>query len=117
MKFKTDENFPISVHSLMNEFGFSDVESVFSQKIKGYYDIDLSAICKSEKRILLTLDQDFMNRILHPKGSYYGIIIIKSISQGKRAVLEVMRKLLLVISAEEVVGNVVVYDGEFLRII
>lgn len=116
MKFKLDENIPISAISLITEFGYSDIESVYSEQIAGIGDMGLRDVCLKEQRILITLDNDFTNRILHPKGSYYGVILIKSKSQGKKAILEILQKLMDIFEIEKVIDNVITFDGLTIRI-
>ena len=74
MKFKIDENSPFSVKRILELRGDHQVDNVFHEGITGSADKDLLRICLTEQRILITLDTDFNNAILHPKGSFYGVI-------------------------------------------
>jgi hypothetical protein len=44
-------------------------------------------MCLKEQRILITLDNDINNPLLHPRESLTGILILRPPTQGKKAVL------------------------------
>ena len=68
--------------------GDNQVDNVYHEGIMGIEDKDLLQICTREERIFVTLDNDFSNDILHPRGTFYGIILLKPETQGKKAFLD-----------------------------
>ena len=67
MKFKLDENIPFSLKKLIEIKGDHQVDSVFHEKKTGVDDHSLLKHCQKEQRILITLDTDFNNPIMHPQ--------------------------------------------------
>ena len=68
--------------------GDHKVDSVYHEGKMGIEDKDLLQLCVREERILITLDNDFSNDILHPRGTFYGILLLKPETQGKKAFLK-----------------------------
>ncbi|WP_338825520.1 hypothetical protein MHOCP_10970 [Moorella humiferrea] len=64
LRFKIDENLPIEIADLLREAGY-EAETVWSEQIQGFSDIELLGICRNEKRVLVTLDMDFSEKS-HP---------------------------------------------------
>lgn len=116
MKFKLDENVPFSLKKLIEAIGNHRVDSVFHEKITGIDDHALLKLCLSEQRILVTLDSDFYNPIMHPKDSLYGIIILKPSTQGKIAVTELFNNLLSSFALENIVNKVLLVEFDNITI-
>ncbi|MFQ5820955.1 MAG: DUF5615 family PIN-like protein [Candidatus Heimdallarchaeota archaeon] len=110
MRFKIDENAPFSVKHLLESRGSHQADSVYHQGKAGIADQDLLDLCLKEKRILITLDTDFSNAFLHPRGTFYGIILVRSHTQGKTAFLKLFREFLNQFSLEQVVSKVVIVE-------
>ena len=86
MKFKLDENIPFSLKKLIETKGDHQVDSVFHEQKTGIADQSLLKLYLEEQQILITLDTDFNNPIIHPLDSLHGIIILRPSTQGKVAV-------------------------------
>ena len=110
MRFKIDEDAPFSVKTILESRGSHLVDSVYHQGKTGITDQDLLDLCLKEKRILITLDMDFNNAFLHPRGSFYGIILVRPQTQGKTAFLQLFCKFLDQYSLEQVVDKVVIVE-------
>ena len=93
MKFKIDENLPQEVANLLNESGHQ-ASTVIEESLGGSPDWDIAGVCKSEQRVLITLDVDFCNILVYPPDKYPGIAVIRTEDQSKPAVLELTRKLI-----------------------
>ena len=65
-----------------------------------------------EKRILITLNSDFIN----PRENFYGLIIMRSKEQGKNAVKELFERFLKSYSLEETVGKIIIIETNQIRI-
>jgi predicted nuclease of predicted toxin-antitoxin system len=110
MKFKIDENSPFSVKKLLKTMGNHKVDSVYHEGKIGIEDKDLLQLCLREERILITLDNNFSNDILHPRGTFYGIILLKPETQGKKAFLDLFEEFLNKFKLEDVVNKVVIVE-------
>lgn len=116
MKFKLDENTPFTLKTIIESLGNHQVDSVFHEGKTGTDDHSLLTLCLSEKRILITLDNDFNNPILHPKNSLYGVIILRPATQGKQAVVDLFTHFLASFKLLDVVGKVLLVEVDNLTI-
>ncbi|MEN6462531.1 MAG: DUF5615 family PIN-like protein [Syntrophomonas sp.] len=92
MRFKLDENLPIEVALLLEEYGHS-AETVYSEGIQGCPDAALAMHCQQEQRILLTSDIDFSSIINYPPGTLDGIIVFRLVNQSKISIMETTERL------------------------
>lgn len=74
MYFKIDENLPLEIAELLIKAGH-DAKTVNAQQLKGAKDCVLIDLCKSENRILVTLDTDFSDIRAYPPQEFSGIIV------------------------------------------
>ena len=88
MKFKIDENMPLEVVGLLRNAGY-DSATVPEQNLSGTSDASLAAICREERRILVTLDNDFADIRTYPPDKFSGIMVMRLNRQDKFHVLEV----------------------------
>jgi len=58
MRFKIDENLPIEIAEILINSGH-DAKTVNAERLQGAKDPVLIGVCKSENRVLVTLDTDF----------------------------------------------------------
>ncbi len=110
MRFKIDENSPFSVKKILESIGDHQVDSVYHERVTGIEDGDLLTLCLNEKRILITLDTDFSNAVLHPRGTFYGIVLLRPETQGKNVFLKLFQDFLNQFSLEEVINKVVIVE-------
>lgn len=96
MKFKVDENLPAEYALLLREAGF-EADTVAAEKLSGADDSVLSERCRAENRVLVTLDLDFANVQAYPPRSHSGIVIVRSNSQDKPALIALLKRLLPVL--------------------
>ena len=88
MKFKVDENLPKEYVSA----GF-EADSVPDEKLSGADDSVLSERCRTEDRVLMTLDLDFANVQAYPPKSHPGIVVFRSKSQDKPTLVALLKRL------------------------
>ncbi|MHC4167579.1 MAG: DUF5615 family PIN-like protein [Planctomycetota bacterium] len=88
MKFKIDENLPLEVAGLLRNAGY-DAVTVSEQNLTGTSDANLGAVCQEEKRILVTLDNDFADIRTYPPAKSPGIMVMRLNRQDKSHVLDV----------------------------
>jgi predicted nuclease of predicted toxin-antitoxin system len=77
MKLKLDENLDARLVSVLRQSGH-DVATVREQGLMGIDDQALYAHCKSETRILVTLDLDFASILRYPPGTSSGIVVFRA---------------------------------------
>jgi len=75
MRFKVDESLHIEVADLLRAQGH-DALTVFDQGLRGCGDHDIAERCRSENRVLLSLDLDFSNILMFPPEHYPGLIVL-----------------------------------------
>ena len=92
MKFKIDENLPLEYRPILEQAGFH-ADTVADENLSGQDDSIVIARCRSESRILITLDLDFGNIHSYPPQSYSGIIVFRSKSQDKLTLIGLLRRL------------------------
>jgi len=99
MEFKVDENLPVEVADLLRQVGY-DAVTVFEQHLEGSPDSDIASVCQEEGRALITLDTDFADIRAYPPAQFPGLIVLRLHRQDKPHVLEVVERLMLLLSSE-----------------
>jgi len=99
MEFKLDENLPVEVADLLRQVGY-DAVTVLEQHLGGSSDPDIASICQEEGRVLITLDTDFADIRVYPPAQFPGLIVLRLRQQDKPHVLEVIERLIPVLSSE-----------------
>ena len=112
MRFKLDENVILILKNLIENVGQHEVDSVFHENITGIDDKSLIRKYFEEKRVLITLNSDFIN----PTENFYGIIILRSKKQGKNAVKDLFERFLNSYSLEELEGKIIIIEFNQIRI-
>ncbi|OQB37589.1 MAG: hypothetical protein BWY09_01573 [Candidatus Hydrogenedentes bacterium ADurb.Bin179] len=115
MKFKTDENIPVDVLSVMVLRGH-DVASVYTQSLQGTSDSHLASVCAAEGRALLTLDLDFANIAAYPPEKYCGILVLRPHNQSIPMIHILVRKLLAMLEQETPHGALWIVEPDRIRI-
>jgi predicted nuclease of predicted toxin-antitoxin system len=101
MKFKLDENLPIEASTLLREAGHDSI-TVLDQNMGGKADEHIIQICLQEQRALITLDLDFADIKTYPPSDYHGIFVLRVKQQSRSKVLEVLTRLIPVLSSEPI---------------
>jgi len=115
MRFKLDENLPVDAAVPLTEAGH-DVHTVYQEGLCGTPDSKISEVCRSEKRILITLDTDFCNILNYPPATHNGIIVIRTLDQSKPEILWFLQKVLLPHLTEAVQGKLWIVQRNGIRI-
>lgn len=115
MKFKVDENLPAELSEELRVAGH-DAVTVTGQRLSGSKDSVLSEICRSENRILVTLDLDFADIRAYPPDQYPGLIVLRLARQDKPYVLDVFRKAMDIMGREPTKGRLWVVEERRIRI-
>jgi predicted nuclease of predicted toxin-antitoxin system len=96
LKFKVDENLPTEYASILRGAGF-EADTVSDEKLSGASDSVLSERCRTEDRVLMTLDLDFANVQAYPPKSQPGIVVFRPESQDKPTLVALLRRLVPVL--------------------
>jgi len=99
MAFKVDENLPVEIADLLRQAGY-DAVTVFEQHLEGSTDFDIASACQEEGRALVTLDTDFADIRAYPPAQFPGLIVLRLHRQDKPHVLEVIERLIPLLSSE-----------------
>ena len=115
MKFKIDENMPLEVAELLRNAGY-DSATVPEQNLAGTSDVGLAAICREEKRILVTLDNDFADIRTYPPDKFPGIMVMRLNRQDKFHVLEVFGQAIHLFPKEPIERHLWIIEEDKIRI-
>lgn len=115
MLFLVDENLPTEVADQLRGAG-NDATTVFERRLVGETDMAVAAVCRTERRALLTLDLDFANTLLYPPKDYVGLVVLRLERQDKPSILKVTAALIARLAQEELEGRLWVVDEERIRI-
>jgi predicted nuclease of predicted toxin-antitoxin system len=113
--FKTDENLPREVASLLKDHGY-DALTVHDQALVGRPDEDIASVCKTENRALITLDRDFSNILAYPPADHPGIVVLRSDHHDKATVLALMSRVVVTLAKEPLAGKLWIVESDRVRI-
>ena len=81
MKFKLDENLPVSSAAILTSAGH-DVDTVTDEDLVGAPDRDVVAAATAAGRILVSLDRGLGDTRAYPPGSHAGIVVLRLTDQS-----------------------------------
>jgi predicted nuclease of predicted toxin-antitoxin system len=93
MRSKIDENMPAEAAELLRKAGW-DCTTVYEEGLNGAEDSRISAVCRTEQRVLFTLDQDFADIRSYPPADYPGIVVLCVWDPHREAILQLLRRAL-----------------------
>ena len=115
MDIKLDENIPEDAATFFIDAGFQ-VSTVLSQGLSGKADAIVTAACKAESKVLITLDTDFANIGAYPPEDYSGIIVLRLTNQAKPHVLSILARLLDALGRNSPAGHLWIVEAHRIRI-
>ena len=115
MQFKIDENLPVEIAELLTNAGY-DAKTVNEQQLQGIKDPALIDVCKSENRVLITLDTDFSDIRAYPPQEFSGIIVLRVGSQSKQHVMKVFQKIIPLFQREPLNQHLWIVEETRIRI-
>jgi predicted nuclease of predicted toxin-antitoxin system len=115
MKFKIDENLPIELVEILRG-AQHDATSVIQQALRGTDDTTLADVCKSERRILVTLDADFSDIHTYPPEDSPGCIVLRLARHDKRRLIRVFSRIIRLISTEPLEGRLWIVEETRVRV-
>lgn len=114
MKFKIDENLPAEFASILTEAGF-EASTVAEEALSGSTDSALLDRCRSESRVLVSLDLDFANLQAHPLQTHSGIVVFRCKSQDKLTLLSLLKRILPVLRRRSPEGQLWIVQVDRIR--
>ena len=115
MRFKLDENIPVSVKLLIDEAGHQ-ASTVYDEGLSGASDRAVAVACKAGEMILVTLDMDFANVLSFPPMTHPGIIVLRLPQMDAGAVRTVVSEFLSTADWEELRGATAIVEPGRMRI-
>ena len=115
MRFKVDESLHVEVADLLRGQGH-DALTVFDQGLRGRGDHDIADMCRSENRVLLSLDLDFSNILMYPPENYPGLIVLRLRKKSRAAVRRVATRVTDHLNKEPLAGRLWIVDEHRIRI-
>jgi predicted nuclease of predicted toxin-antitoxin system len=116
VRIKTDENIARWAVELLRSAAH-DVETVLDQGFSGRSDEDVFAVCRSERRILMTLDRGFGELLRFPSEQSAGIVVLEL---GAPATLKLLtdriRHFLALADTREINGELWIVEPGRIRI-
>jgi predicted nuclease of predicted toxin-antitoxin system len=99
MRAKLDENLPVEAAELLRTAGW-ECDSVYDEGLAGADDPNVAAACRTDARVLFTLDLDFADIRVYPSSEFVGIVVLRPKEPSRRQALELITRVLPVLSAE-----------------
>jgi predicted nuclease of predicted toxin-antitoxin system len=99
MRAKLDENLPVEAAELLRTAGW-ECDLVYDEGLAGADDPEVAAACQAGARVLFTLDLDFADLRAYPPSDYVGIVVLRPTEPSRRQALELITRVLPVLSAE-----------------
>ncbi len=84
--------------------------------MSGSPDTDIAAVCRTEERVIVTLDLDFADIRSYPPAEYSGIIVLRLQQQDKHSVQDVLERLITLIGIETLNNRLWIVDERRIRI-
>ncbi len=114
MQFKIDENVPVEVADMLREAGH--IDTVHAEKLTGTDDKHLSIVCRTENRVLITLDIGFADIRTYPPNEFPGFLVVRSKRQDKPFILDVFQRLIPIIEKGEITGKLWIVEEKRIRV-
>jgi predicted nuclease of predicted toxin-antitoxin system len=99
MRAKLDENLPVEAAELLRRAGW-ECDTVDDEGLAGADDPRVAVRCQAEARVLFTLDLDFADIRAYPPSEYVGIVVLRPVEPSRRQVLQLVSRVIPVLSAE-----------------
>jgi predicted nuclease of predicted toxin-antitoxin system len=101
--------------SVLFSYGF-DAETVFDEGLQGAADSTIASHCRTENRILLTLDLGFGDLRKYTPGTHPGIIVFRPVSSGPAAVKALVTQFFSTASLVEFQECIAIVEPDRVRI-
>jgi predicted nuclease of predicted toxin-antitoxin system len=89
MLAKLDENLPVECADRLRAAGW-ECDTVLEESLGGAEDPEVGTRCRTERRVLFTLDLDFADIRAYPPDEYVGIVVLRPARPSRRNVLALL---------------------------
>jgi predicted nuclease of predicted toxin-antitoxin system len=115
LRFKTDENLPIAARRLIEGRGH-DVQSELDEGLGGHPDTEIIEQCRSESRVLVTLDRGFADIRAYPRDSHTGVLLLHPSSQSVDSITNLLLGALELADNQPLQGRLWIVEPARIRI-
>jgi predicted nuclease of predicted toxin-antitoxin system len=115
VRFKLDQNLPIEAASLLENAGH-DATTVYQQQLTGAADSKIVAVCREEKRALITADLDLSDIREYPPEQSPGLIVLRLKEQTRPNQLALLRNILPLFATKPLAGRLWIVEQGKVRI-
>jgi predicted nuclease of predicted toxin-antitoxin system len=115
VKFKLDENLPISAMAILANAGH-DVDTVPAEGLTGAPDQDVVAVATAAGRILISLDVGLGDIRAYPPGTHAGIVILRLADQSATTVAKAISDLASFAEPDSLAGAIAVLQRGLMRV-
>lgn len=115
MKFKLDENLPVSSAAILARAGH-DVDTVGQEGLSGAPDPGVVAAATAAERVLISLDVGLADIRAYPPGRHAGIVVLRLTDQSAATVSKAVSDLADFADANSLIGAVAILQRGLLRI-
>ena len=115
-RLKLDENLDVRAARILRDAGY-DAVTVAAEALGGSRDQTIARTCQREGRCLLTLDLHFSNILDVPPGSYPGIIVLWHRRLRLRAVLSLVRNVVVALESHDPSGELWIVEPSRIRML
>ena len=115
MRAKLDENVPIEATELLRAAGWI-CDTVHDEGLAGADDPTIGTVCRKEGRVLFTIDLDFADIRTYPPSEYVGIVVFRPPEPSRRHVLQMLARVLPVLSAQWVDHQLWIVETDRVRV-
>ena len=116
MKLKLDENLPGRLVIVLGDAGH-EVDTVHSERLTGYDDVDVWAAAQRDERFLITQDLDFSDARKYVPGTHHGLLLVRLRRPGRAALFDRIRHVFSGEDVESWTGCLVVVTEQKVRVI
>ena len=115
LRFKLDENADPRWREPLVEAGH-DVSTAAEQSLEGAGDREIAALCRTEKRCLVTVDLGFAQILDYPPQEYAGLVVLRHPRPTLAGMRDLVRLLAVAVERESPVGKLWIVEPGRLRI-
>lgn len=115
MLCKIDENVPIDAIDMLSRAGH-DCKTVYDEDLGGAPDERIAEVCRTEQRVLITLDLDFADIRRYPPGSYPGIVVLRPRKPDCIQTMNLLGRAITLLASVPVVGRLWIVEPDRVRV-